>query len=54
MDIDVTTFTQISEEEKKKLMANNACFYCQKHGHCTNDCHKKKYDHTQAGGSGRN
>jgi len=52
MDVDTTTFTQISEEEKKKLMANNACFYCQKRGHRANDCRKKKWDRAQAGGSG--
>ena len=52
IDVNVTTFTQISEEEKKKLMANNACFYCQKRGHRANDCHKKKWDRAQAGGSG--
>jgi len=54
MDVDATTFTQLSEEEKKKLQANNAYFYCQKRGHCANDCHKKKYDRAQAGGSGGN
>jgi len=54
MDIDATGFNQLSEEEKKKLMAKNACFYCQKSRHCANDCHKKKYDHAQAGGSRRN
>jgi len=52
MDVDTTTFTQISDEEKKKLMANNACFYCQKRGHRANDCRKKKWDRAQAGGSG--
>jgi len=54
MDVDTTTFTQLSEEEKKKLQANNACFYCQKQGHHANDCRKKKFEHTQAGGSGGN
>ncbi len=52
MDVDATTFTQLSEEEKKKLQANNACFYCQKRGHRANDCRKKKWDRAQAGGSG--
>ena len=52
MDVDATTFTQLSDEEKKKLQANNACFYCQKRGHRANDCCKKKWDRTQAGGSG--
>ena len=51
IDVDVTTFTQISEKEKKKLMANDTCFYCQKYGHCANDCRKKKFDHAQAEGS---
>jgi len=54
MDVDATTFTQLSEEEKKKLQANNACFYCQKRGHRANNCRKKKYDRAQAGGSGGN
>src|SRR5712691_1156423 len=43
MDIDTTGFKQLSEEEKKKLMAQNACFYCYKKGHRANDCRKKKY-----------
>ena len=54
MDVDTTTFTQLSKEEKKKLQANNTCFYCQKHGHRANDCRKKKFDCAQAGGSRRN
>jgi hypothetical protein len=54
MNVDATTFKQLSEEEKKKLMANNACFYCQKVGHRAKDCRKKSYDRRQAGGSGGN
>ena len=54
MDVDATTFTQLSDEEKKKLQANNACFYYQKCGHHAIDCRKKKFDHAQAGGSGGN
>jgi len=51
MDIDAMSFNQLSDEEKKKLMAKNACFYYQKLGHCANDCCKKKFNRTQAGGS---
>ena len=54
-EIDTNTmgfYNKLSEEDKKKLQANNACFYCQKPGHRANDCRKKKYDRAQAGGSG--
>jgi len=53
-DIDGIKLNQLTKEEEAKLRAKNACFYCQKPGHCANDCYKKKRDRAQAGGSGRN
>ena len=54
MDVDATVTTDInttagggqqhSEAKKVELMRNNLCFYCEKQGHCTNNCHKKQAD----------
>ena len=58
MDIDATITTNITgrgpeltEAKKAELQASNSCFYCQKKGHCTKDCHKKQVDCTQSSGS---
>src|SRR6266705_2316744 len=53
MDVDVTETTEI-DTTRINQQKNNACFYCQKPGHRANDCYKKKCDHAQTGGSGRN
>ena len=50
MDVDATVSTTLTEEDKKNL--GNACYYCLKPGHFAKDCHKKKRDRAQAGGSG--
>ena len=54
MDIDaMRLFKELTEEEKKKLMANNACFYCQKPGHRAKDCRSKKWDEQRKSNQGR-
>src|SRR5712691_11345071 len=52
MDINTTVFTELTDKDKKTLMNDNACFYCQKPGHRASNCYKKQRDRAQAGGSG--
>jgi Zinc knuckle len=42
MDVDATTFTPLTEAEKKKLLAEGRCFRCQKQGHMSKQCPIKK------------
>ena len=53
MDVDVTETTEIDTTHTNQQRSNK-CFYCDKPGHFTKDCHKKKSDRIQAENSGRN
>jgi hypothetical protein len=44
MDIDAAHMGNLTEAQKANLIKENKCFYCQKIGHCTNVCYKKKHD----------
>jgi Zinc knuckle len=42
MDVDaITTQNPLSEEEKKRLMAEGRCFFCKQQGHMSRNCPKK-------------
>jgi Retrotransposon gag protein len=42
MDVDaVTTRNPLSEEERRRLMAEGRCFFCKQQGHMTRNCPKK-------------
>jgi hypothetical protein len=42
MDIDaISTRNSLSEEEKKRLMAEGQCFFCKQQGHMSQNCPKK-------------
>jgi Zinc knuckle len=42
MDVDaITTRNSLSEEEKKRLMAEGRCFFCKQQGHMSKNCPKK-------------
>jgi Zinc knuckle len=42
MDVDaITTRNPLSEEEKKRLMAEGRCFFCKQQGHMSRNCPKK-------------
>jgi Zinc knuckle len=42
MDIDtISTQNPLSEEEKKRLMAEGQCFFCKQQGHMSRNCPKK-------------
>ena len=45
MDVDPPTYTRVrrasTEEDKERLRAKGACFYCEQRGHMARDCPKK-------------
>jgi hypothetical protein len=42
MDVDaISTWNSLSEEEKKRLMAEGRCFFCKQQGHMSQNCPKK-------------
>jgi Zinc knuckle len=42
MDVNaITTRNPLSEEEKKRLMAEGRCFFCKQQGHMSRNCPKK-------------
>jgi Zinc knuckle len=42
MDVDaISTRNPLSEEEKKRLMAEGRCFFCKQQGHMLRNCPKK-------------
>jgi Zinc knuckle len=42
MDVDaISTRNPLSEEEKKRLMAEGPCFFCKQQGHMSRNCPKK-------------
>jgi len=48
MDIDAMRGPEISDKQKAKLMANQACFYCFKVGHQAKECCKKLADRAKS------
>ena len=42
MDLDAAHTNTLTDDQKAALMKDNKCFYCQKKGHRTAVCYKKK------------
>jgi hypothetical protein len=55
MDVNVAEINTMDEDKRKKLLAERRCFYCEKQGHVTWSCFKKRNTagaHTPAQGNG--
>jgi hypothetical protein len=50
MDVDMVRMAPLSKEEKKRLQAENRCFFCKNQGHISRNCQKKK-SRQQGGGA---
>jgi len=50
MDIDAMRGPELSDKQRAKLVANQACFYCFKIGHQAKECRKKLADCTKSSG----
>jgi Zinc knuckle len=41
MDVDAINTRSLSDEEKRRLMAEGRCFFCKQQGHMSRNCPKK-------------